>query len=111
MIDSVARKKEGSKTRKKREISQRGKVVIREVNSILVLGAVSTCAHAKGGYLQMGAPQRRAISTKNTCKTHLGNAQILNGRNLVPYTRHAKVDINEARFSRCSTCSSQADVQ
>lgn len=44
MIDSVTCKKEASKTREGREVSECGKVVIREINSVLVLEPVSFCA-------------------------------------------------------------------
>lgn len=111
MIDSVARKEEGSKAREEREVSKRGKVVIREINGILVLGAISTCAHGNKHTCKWALTQRGTIHRQNTPKTHFGNAQVLNGGNLVPYTRRTKVDINPAPFSRCSTCSFQADVQ
>lgn len=41
MIDSVARKKEGVKTREKREVPERREVVVREVNCILMLRNVT----------------------------------------------------------------------
>lgn len=42
MIDPVTGKKEGMKAREKRKVAQRGQVVIREVNYILVLEGIST---------------------------------------------------------------------
>lgn len=41
MIDSVSSKKEGVKTREEREVPERGEVVVREVNCILMLRKVS----------------------------------------------------------------------
>jgi hypothetical protein len=57
VIDSIAREKKGVKAREEREVPERRKVVVREVNCILMLG----------------------------------NTQVLNCGDLVPYTRRAKL--------------------
>lgn len=41
MIDSVAREKKGMKARKEGEVPERGEVVIREIDCILILDDVS----------------------------------------------------------------------
>lgn len=47
MINSVAREKEGVKTREEREVAERREVVVREVNGILMLREVSKALTTK----------------------------------------------------------------
>lgn len=90
MIDSVARKEEGVKTREEREVPERREVVVREVNCILVLREVSKPPTLTDSQI-LRSGTREAAASPELYSTHLGNTQVLNCGDLVPYTRRAKL--------------------
>lgn len=84
MIDSVTGKKEGMKAREKRKVAQRGQVVIREVNYILVLEGISTRSRQKPVCPNAISGDTEKQQHQQITSTHLGNTQVLNCGDLVP---------------------------
>lgn len=63
VTDSVAREKKGVKAGEEREVRERGEVVIREINCILILRRISTDHTAEVGLPKAAQREKSAIKS------------------------------------------------
>ena len=89
-IDAIAGKKEGVKSRGKREIRERRNVVVGQINGILILEARAVqrivSAKERGSKAKMGHEDNAGQKRKWRIETYFCNAQIFNSGYLVAWS-------------------------